>query len=231
MRDHIHTVVGRYRGKVKVWDVVNEALSESGTNVLRHSLWLEIIGPDFIAKAFLYAHEADPDAILRYNDYSLENPAKRRKLITLIKSLQEQKVPVHAIGSQAHVNASTSFEIMDQSLAEIATLGLPIHITELDVNSAQGGQRGFGADIASNAVTTQGGLVSDADCKQAEAYAGIFRAFLKHNQHVEMVTFWGPNDANSWRANGKPLLFDGNSQPKPAFHAVIAEAKKAGAKN
>jgi endo-1,4-beta-xylanase len=211
---------------VKVWDVVNEALSDSGTNALRNSLWLEIIGPDFIAKAFQYAHEADPDAVLRYNDYSLENPAKRRKLIALIRSLQEQKVPVHAIGSQAHVNVSTTFDIMDQSLAEIATLGLPIHITELDVTSAQGGQRGFGADIASNATTTEGGLVSDADRKQAEAYAGIFRAFLKHDQHVELVTFWGPNDANSWRANGKPLLFDGNSQPKPAFHAVIAEASK-----
>jgi len=227
MRDHIHTVVGRYKGKVKVWDVVNEALSDSGPNVLRNSLWLEIIGPDFIAKAFQYAHEADPGAILRYNDYSLENPDKRRKLITLIRSLQEQKVPVHAIGSQAHLNVSITFEIMDQSLAEIATLGLPIHITELDVNSAQGGQRGFGADIASNAATTQGGLVSEADRKQAEAYAGIFRAFLKHDAHVEMVTFWGPNDANSWRANGRPLLFDGNSQPKPAFHAVIEELNPA----
>jgi endo-1,4-beta-xylanase len=227
MRDHIHTVVGRYKGRVKVWDVVNEALSDNGTNILRNSLWLEIIGPDFIAKAFQYAHEADPDAILRYNDYSLENPAKRRKLIALIKSLQEQKVPVHAIGSQAHVNVSTTFEIMDQSLAEIATLGLPIHITELDVNSAQGGQRGFGADIASNAATTQGGLVSDADRKLADAYAGIFRAFLKHDAHVGIVTFWGPNDANSWRAAGKPLLFDANSQPKPAFHAVIAEVKPA----
>jgi len=230
MRDHIHTVVGRYKGKVKVWDVVNESFSDSCTNVLRNSLWLEIIGPDFIAKAFQYAHEADPDAILRYNDYSLENPDKRRKLITLIRSLQEQKVPVHAIGSQAHVNVSTTFEIMDQSLAEIATLGLPIHITELDVNSAQGGQRGFGADIASNAATTQGGLVSEADRRQAEAYSGIFRAFLKHDQHIEMVTFWGPNDANSWRASGKPLLFDGNSQPKPAFRAVIEEAEKAALK-
>ena len=94
MRDHIHTVVGRYKGKIKVWDVVNEAIADgSGTNMLRNSLWLEIIGPDFIAKAFQYAHEADPDAILRYNDYGLENPAKRKKLITLIKSLQEQKVP------------------------------------------------------------------------------------------------------------------------------------------
>jgi hypothetical protein len=80
MHDHIATVVGRYKGKIKVWDVVNEAISDGGTNILRNSLWEQIIGPDFIAKAFEYAHEADPDAILRYNDYSLENPAKRHKL-------------------------------------------------------------------------------------------------------------------------------------------------------
>jgi endo-1,4-beta-xylanase len=230
MREHIHTVVGRYKGKIKVWDVVNEALSDGGTNVLRNSLWTDIIGPDFIAKAFQYAHEADPQAILRYNDYGLESSAKRRRLIALIKSLQEENVPVHAIGTQTHVNVSTGFAEMDRELTELATLGLPIHITELDVNSAQGGQRGFGADIANNAATTQGGLVSDADRKLAESYAGIFRACLKHDQEVKIVTFWGPNDANSWRADGKPLLFDGNCQPKPAFHAVIAEAKKADAK-
>lgn len=227
MRDHIHTVVGRYKGKIKSWDVVNEAIADGdGTNILRNSLWLEIIGPDFIAKAFEYAHEADPDAILRYNDFGLENPEKRRKLITLIKSLQEQKVPVHAIGSQAHLNVSTSFEVMDQALTEMATLGLPIHITELDVNSAAGGQRTTGADLAANASATQGGLVDDANRRLADAYAGIFRAFLKHRDSVKMVTFWGANDANSWRRFGTPLLFDGNSQPKPAFDAVIAEAKK-----
>ncbi|MCX6902160.1 MAG: endo-1,4-beta-xylanase, partial [Verrucomicrobia bacterium] len=225
----IHTVVGRYKGKIKVWDVVNEAIADGGTNILRNSLWLQIIGPDFIAKAFEYAHEADPDAILRYNDYSLENSEKRGKLIALIKSLQEQRVPVMAIGSQAHLNVSTGFEAMDQALTEMETLGLPIHITELDVNSAQGGQRSFGADIANNAAATQGGLVSDADRKLADAYAGLFRAFLKHDKSVKVVTFWGANDANSWRGNGKPLLFDGNSQPKPAFDAVIAEAKKAAA--
>lgn len=227
MREHIHTVVGRYKGKVKVWDVVNEAIADGGTNVLRNSLWREIIGPDFIAKAFEYAHEADPDAILRYNDYGLENPSKRHKLIALIKSLQEEHVPVMAIGSQAHLNVSITFDSMDQALTEMESLGLPIHITELDVNSAQGGQRTTGADVASNAGTTQGGLVSDADRKLADAYTGIFRAFLKHQKAIKVVTFWGPNDANSWRANGKPLLFDGDNKPKPAFDAVIAEAKKA----
>ncbi|MHB8519879.1 MAG: endo-1,4-beta-xylanase [Limisphaerales bacterium] len=224
MRDHIHTVVGRYKGKIKVWDVVNEAIADGGTNILRNSLWLQIIGPDFIAKAFAYAHEADPDAILRYNDYGLENPEKRRKLIALIKSLQEQRVPVMAIGSQAHLNVSTSFEAMDQALTDLETLSLPIHITELDVNSAQAGQRSTSADVTNNDATSRGGLVDDANRKLAEAYAGLFRAFVKHRNSVKVVTFWGANDANSWRANGKPLLFDGNNQPKPAFDAVIRAA-------
>jgi len=225
MRDHIHTVVGRYKGKIKAWDVVNEAIADGGTNILRNSLWLEIIGPDFIAKAFEYAHEADPDAILRYNDYSLENPAKRRKLITLIKSLQEQHVPVMAIGSQTHVSVSSpSFEAEDQALTELESLGLPIHITELDVNSAQGGQRNTGADVANNAATTQGGLVDDANRRLADAYASLFRAFVKHDKSVKGVTFWGANDGVSWRAQGRPLLFDGNDQPKPAFDAVIHAA-------
>lgn len=224
MRDHIHTVVGRYRGRIRVWDVVNEAIADNGTSVLRNSLWLEIIGPDYIAKAFEYAHAADPAAILRYNDYGLEDPTKRRKLITLIQSLQEQKVPVMAIGSQAHLNVSTSFESMDQALTEMATLGLPIHITELDVNSATGGQRGTGADLAANDATTQGGLVDDANQKLADAYAGLFRAFVKHRDSVKVVTFWGANDANSWRGRGRPLLFDTNAEPKAAFAAVLRVA-------
>jgi len=229
MHDHIATVVGRYKGKIKVWDVVNEAIDDRGTNILRNSQWLQIIGPDFIAKAFEYAHEADPDAILRYNDYSLENPAKRHKLITLIKSLQAQNVPVMAIGSQTHVSVSgPSFAQEDAALTELEQLGLPIHITELDVNSAEGGQRDTGADVADNASTTQGGLVDDANRRLADQYANLFRAFLKHRNSVKVVTLWGVNDGVSWRAQGRPLLFDSNDQPKPAFFSVIEEAKKLG---
>lgn len=158
---------------------------------------------------------------MRYNDYGLENPEKRAKLIRLIKHLQSQKVPVHAIGSQAHCNVSTTFETMDQALTEMAALGLPIHITELDVNSAVAGQRGTGADVAASAGTTQGGLVQDADSRLASAYAGLFRAFVKHKDAIDIVTFWGINDAVSWRAQGRPLLFDGSNKPKPAFNAVI----------
>jgi endo-1,4-beta-xylanase len=221
MREHIHTVVGRYKGKIKVWDVVNEAISDNGDEVLRKSPWSVIIGPDFIEKAFQFAHEADPDAILRYNDYGLENPKKRQKLITLIKGLQEKKVPVMTIGTQAHLNVSVTFDIMDQSLAEMKALGLPIDVTELDVNGALGGQGGFGADVAGNATATDGGLVAEADKKLTEAYSAVFKAFLKHKDAVKVVTFWGPNDANSWRSRARPLLFDSDNKPKPAFDAVI----------
>jgi len=225
MHDHIATVVGRYKGKVQVWDVVNEAVADNGTNLLRNSLWKQIIGPDFIAKAFQYAHEADPNAILRYNDYGLEGPGKRKKFIVLIKSLQAQGVPVGAIGSQTHVSVSSPTpEQLDQELTDLETLGLPIHITELDVNSASRGQRSTSGDVANNAATTQGGLISDADQRLAKQYANLFRIFAKHRQSVKVVTFWGANDGVSWRAYGRPLLFDGNDQPKPAFYAVIGAA-------
>jgi endo-1,4-beta-xylanase len=116
---------------------------------------------------------------------------------------------------------------MDQALTEMATLGLPVHITELDVNSAARGQRGTGADIADNSAATQGDLVGDAEKRLADAYAGIFRAFLKHRDRIEMVTFWGVNDAVSWRRFGTPLLFDGENKPKPAFDAVLRAATEA----
>ena len=211
MCDHIHKVVGRYKGKVKTWDVVNEALADGPPgNYLRNSLWLQIIGPDYIAKAFQFAHEADLGAILRYNDFGLEDPVKIQKLVKLIKSLQAQNVPIHAIGTQAHLNLdSARFDRFDQSLAEIAMLGLPIHITELDIGGAKPGQDPAGADR-----------------QLAQAYEGVFRAIMKHRDSIKMVTFWGVNDVVSWRRDEGPLLFDGGCQPKPAFDAVIRVANK-----
>ncbi len=221
MHDHIFAVVGRYKGKIQVWDVVNEAVADRGTNILRSSLWYQIIGPDFIAKAFEYAHEADPNAILRYNDYGLENKPKREKFIALIKSLQAQHVPVMAIGTQTHISASSAtFDSIDLELTDLDTLGLPIHVTELDVNGARGGQRGTIGDVATSTSATEGGLISGADQAQSEAYSNLFRAFIKHKS-VKVVTFWGVNDGVSWLARGHPLLFDANDQPKPAFNAVM----------
>lgn len=222
MREHIFAVAGRYKGKVKVWDVVNEALADGGDDVLRQTYWTRIIGDDFIIKAFEYAHEADPDAILRYNDYSLENPAKRERLKKLVKSLRDAGAPIHAIGTQTHINTSTTFETMDETFRDLATIGLPIHITELDVNTSRGGQRNTDANIEGAAARTQGGLVSEADQRLADAYGNLFRAILKHKDNVKMVTFWGINDDVSWLSAGRPLLFDAQNQPKqPAFDTVI----------
>lgn len=224
MRDHIYTVVGRYKGQIKVWDVVNEALANEGEEVLRDSYWRSIIGDDFIAKAFQYAHEADPDAILRYNDYGLENPEKRERLKTLIRQLQDQGVPVHAIGTQTHINLSTTYETMDETFADLASLGLPIHVTELDVNVAERGQDNTNADIEGAGQRTEGGIAVDAEERQAEVYGNLFRAIMNHRDSVTMVTFWGVNDNVSWLRQGRPLLFDGDNQPKQAFGAVMRVA-------
>ncbi len=225
MREHIDTVVGRYKGKIKIWDVVNECVSDGGPNVLRNSLWRQIIGPDFVAKAFEYAHEADPKAILRLNDYSLENPEKRHKFMILVKHLLAEKVPIMAIGTQTHVSVSyPSYAQEDQALTDLETLGLPIDITELDVNGAVAGQNNTGANVANNSNTTKGGLVDNADQLLANQYTNLFKLFMKHKL-VKLVTFWDVNDAVSWRSAGKPLLFDGNDQPKPAFYAVIRVAE------
>jgi len=228
MRDHIHKVVGRYKGRIKSWDVVNEALNEDGS--LRKTPWFRIIGEDYIAKAFEFAHEADPAAELRYNDYSIENERKRTGAIALVKKLQAQKVPVGGLGSQTHANLSSpSAELLDAALTDFASLGIPISITELDVNAAQGGQRNLSADVSQNAEAATGGVVDAANQKLADQYASLFRVFLKHRKQIKLVTFWGLTDRDSWRRSGKPLLFDGEWRPKPAFDAVIAERRKLGA--
>jgi endo-1,4-beta-xylanase len=231
LHEHISTVVGRYKGRIKIWDVVNEALndskSESDTNVLRRgSPWVQVLGEEFIVKAFEWAHEADPDAILRYNDYSVENPAKRARLIALIQRLQASHVPVMAIGSQTHANLSwPDAKLEDEALTDIAKLGLPIHITELDVNGSQRGQDFQSADVSENAAAGGGTVAESADEKLSKQYASLFAAFHKHRKDIKLVTFWGVTDADSWRRNGKPLLFDDNWQPKPAFTAVIGLVK------
>ena len=149
MHDHIQTVVGRYKGRVKTWDVVNEALNENGT--LRKSPWEKFIGPDYIAKAFEYAHEADPNATLRYNDFLLENAPKRNGAIKLIKSLQSEGVPVMAIGLQGHEKLDwPTLEQEDATISAFAKLGLKVNITELDIDTSPSTQRNRSADINLN---------------------------------------------------------------------------------
>ena len=229
MHDHIQTVVGRYKGRIKVWDVVNEALNSNGT--LRQSPWMKIIGEDYIAKAFQYAHEADPKAVLRYNDYALESEPKRRGAIALLKKLQAQGVPVTAIGLQGHCNLiSPTVEQEDAAIAAFAGLKLQVMVTELDIDCSRGGQRTTSADVADNAQaqaaesSSAEGLSDNLQQQLARRYSDLFSVFIKHKDVVKLVTFWGVTDADSWRARGNPLLFDRNGQPKPAFDAVIKAA-------
>jgi endo-1,4-beta-xylanase len=233
MRDHIQTVVGRYKGRIKSWDVVNEALNEDGT--LRQSPWLKIIGEDYIAKAFQFAHEADPQAQLNYNDYSLENDAKRNGALALIKKLLDQGVPVTGVGLQGHDNMEwPTVEQQDVTIAAFGKLGVKVMITELDIDVLPAATTNQGAEVTTS-VDAQAkldpyssGLPDSIQNALAKRYADLFRVYMKHRDVLTRVTFWGVTDADSWRNNwpikgrtSYPLLFDRKGQPKPAFDAVI----------
>lgn len=236
MRDHIHTVVGRYKGRIKSWDVVNEALNEDGT--LRQSLWLKIVGEDYIEKAFQYAHEADPDAELTYNDYSLENEPKRNGALALIRKLKESGVPITYVGLQGHDSLTwPTVEQQDSTIAAFGTLGVKVVISELDIDVLPRATGAESADITTNIKAEAslnpyaGGLPDSVERALAERYAKLFGVFLKHRALVSRVTFWGVTDGDSWRndwpVKGRtsyPLLFDRSGRPKPAFDAVIQVA-------
>jgi endo-1,4-beta-xylanase len=237
MRDHIHAVVGRYKGRITSWDVVNEALNEDGT--LRQSLWMKIIGEDYISKAFQYAHEADPRAQLTYNDYSLENEAKRKGAVALIRKLQAKGVPITSVGLQGHDSLTwPSVEQQEATILAFADLGLKVFISELDIDvlppaTAQG-SGDITTEIQANAALNPyvNGLPDSVQQESARRYADLFEVFLKHPGLVSRVTLWGVTDADSWRNNwpvrgrtNYPLLFDRQGEPKPAFHAVILAAR------
>jgi len=239
LRDHMQTVVGRYRGRINGWDVVNEALNEDGA--MRDTPWLKIIGPDYIAKAFEFAHEADPQAELYYNDYNLENEAKLRGALALLQKLQAQGVPVTGVGIQGHYHTdSPTNEQVDAAITAFSKLGLKIMITELDVDVLPLAFQYTGADVALSAELqpklnpyTQG-LPDSLQQVLAQRYAALFRVFFKHRGAVTRVTFWGVTDGDSWLNNwpvkgrtNYPLLFDRNGQPKPAFDAVIRVPRSA----
>lgn len=236
MRDHILTVVRRYKGRVNGWDVVNEALNEDGT--MRQSPWMKIAGEEYVAKAFEYAHEADPQAELYYNDYSLENEAKRRGAVELVRKLKARGLTVTAIGTQHHDRMGwPSVEQIDATLAAFKELGTKVCVTELDVDVLPLARRGQNADVA---ATAEGGaslnpytegLPGEVQQALARRYGEIFRTFVRHRDVIQRVTFWGVSDRVSWLNNfpvrgrtNYPLLFDRQDQPKPAFDAVVKAA-------
>jgi endo-1,4-beta-xylanase len=237
MRDHIHTVVGRYKGRIKGWDVVNEALNEDGT--LRRSPWQTIIGDDYIEKAFEYAHEADPAAELYYNDYNLEFPAKRAGVVALVRKLKREGIPITAVGSQTHDKlAFPTPARLDSTITALAVTGVKVNVTELDVDVLPSATQNRTADVG---LSVQGNasinpypdsLPAAVQQQLAKRYADIFRVLLAHRGTVDRVTFWGVGDGDSWLNNwpvrgrtSYPLLFDRADQPKPAFDAVIRVAR------
>ncbi|MGH8024411.1 MAG: endo-1,4-beta-xylanase [Limisphaerales bacterium] len=236
MRKHIFTVVGRYKGKIGGWDVVNEALNEDGT--LRDSPWRRIIGDDYLKLAYQFAHEADPNAQLYYNDYSLENMAKQRGAIALIKNLQAQGVRIDAIGLQEHDTMDwPSTNQVDETISAFARLGIKVMITELDIDLLPRATRSHSAEVSMNVAAGErlnpyvNGLPEALEQKLARRYADLFSVFVAHRRQISRVTFWGVTDGDSWLNNwpvpgrmSYPLLFDRNCHPKPAFAAVIHTA-------
>lgn len=234
LRNHIYTVVGRYKGRIHGWDVVNEALEENGT--LRQTPWLRLIGDDYIELAFRFAQEADPQAELYYNDYSLENPAKREGAVRLLRRLLERGVKVTAVGMQGHFKMDwPTVEMEDSTITAFASLGLKVHMTEVDIDVLPPVVSSVGAEVTNRGVVNAtnnpfaAGLPDEQQRALAKRYAELFAVFLKHEKSIDRVTFWGVADGdswlNNWPARGRtahPLLFDRAHKSKMAFDAVLS---------
>lgn len=224
LKAHIDAVVGRYKGKIYAWDVVNEAIDDDSTKYLRNSKWYQICGEDFIIKAFEYAHAADPDAKLYYNDYNTERPEKRERVYKLLKSLKDKGVPIDGVGLQAHwsIYEPTEKELVT-AIERYSSLGLKIQFTELDLSIYpwEKNKRAKRADD-SDAYT------AELEARQVAKYKMVFNVFRKYKNVITNVTFWNISDRRTWldgypvpgRKN-YPLLFDTQLKPKKAYWAVI----------
>jgi endo-1,4-beta-xylanase len=211
LKDHITAVYA--------WDVCNEVISDNPNEYFRNSPWYRICGEEFVARAFEYAHAADPGALLFYNDYNETNPVKREKIFRLVKGLKDAGIPINGVGLQSHWSMYdiTSGQI-DSTLSRFAELGLKVQITELDLKVQHNGP-GARRD-------TIPGYTAEREKIQTEQYEMIFRLFRKYRDLISAVTFWNVSDRSSWldrRGGGKayPLLFDTTYQPKKAYWRVV----------
>ena len=225
LKDHIYTVVNRYKGTIYAWDVVNEAISDKPDEYLRPSKWLAICGEEYIAKAFQYAHEADPKAELYYNDYNEIDASKRQKIYRLVKSLKDAKVPIHGLGLQGHwAVTEPSKAQLDSTLKLYSGLGVKLQVTELDISVYPKEHERRERKPEDSDTTFTGAR----EQKQIEVYKYSFELFRKYKNYITTVTFWNISDRSSWLDNfpvrGRkdfPLLFDRNYQPKKAFWEVV----------
>ena len=230
---HINTIVGRYKGRVHTWDVVNEALNEDGS--LRESLFFNVMGEDFLELAFKYAATADPQAQLVYNDYNLWKPEKRKGVERLVKKLQTKGVKIDGVGMQAHWSIDgPALEDIENSIIAYHALGVKVMFTELDITVLPNPWDLEGAEISQNFEGSAymdpypNGLPDSLQLKLAQRYKDIFDLFLKHEDKISRVTFWGMNDGHSWLNNwpikgrtNYPLLFDRKNRSKKAYDSVL----------
>ena len=225
LEEHITTVVKRYKGKIYAWDVANEVISDKEDEYFRDSPWYRICGEEFVAAAFRYAHAADPDALLFYNDYNEINATKREKICRLVKSLKDSGVPIHGVGLQGHWSVfEPTREVLEATLSRFAQLGVKVQITELDVSvypkeHNRRERRPGDEDVA---------YTPEREQRQIEMYKMCFELFRKYKSAISSVTFWNISDRASWLDNfpvpGRkdyPLLFDKDLQPKKVYWEVV----------
>ncbi|MFC3364830.1 endo-1,4-beta-xylanase [Pedobacter fastidiosus] len=229
LKDHITAVVSRYKGKIYAWDVVNEAIDDDPNQFMRKSKWYQICGDEFIVKAFEYAHEADPNAKLYYNDYNTERPEKRERIYKFLKSLKDRGVPIDGIGLQAHWSLQEPTENeLRTAIERYSSLGLKIQFTEVDMSIYP-----WEKDKRDRKPNESDQFTTELAQKQATQYAMVFRVFREYKSVITNVTFWNISDKHTWldeypvmgRKN-YPLLFDVNLQPKKAYWEVINFKKK-----
>lgn len=236
MRRHIAAVAGHFKSRVRQWDVVNEAISDTPGEWLRPTPWLKAIGEDYIAEAFRAAHEADPRAILIYNDYNIELGYKRPKALRLLRSLLDGKVPIDAVGIQGHWRLDTpDFAEVEEAIKEFGALGLKVMITELDIGVLPTRYHGANLSVRESMTPEQkavmdpyvSGLPDEVARRHADRFRQAFEMFLRHRDVIGRVALWGTHDGDSWLNNfpvrGRtdyPLLFNRQGRPKPAFYAV-----------
>jgi GH35 family endo-1,4-beta-xylanase len=229
LRDHIHTVVNRYKDVVYAWDVVNEAMADDGrpfefidgkmvkASPYRQSRHFKLCGDEFIAKAFQFAREADPTGVLIYNDYSCVDEGKRERIYNMVKTMKEAGVPIDGIGMQGHYNIYfPSEEQLEKAINRFKEIVNIIHITELDLrtNTESGGQLMFSRGEAKPQAPYIATL-------QEDQYAHLFKIFRKHKDVIKNITFWNLSDKDSWLGvNNHPLPFDENFKAKRSLQII-----------
>lgn len=233
MYSHIMTVVTRYRGKIKGWDVVNEAFEDDGS--YRKTPYYNIIGPEYLALAFQFAHEADPDAELYYNDYSMSKPGKREAVCQLVRQFKAKGIRIDAVGMQSHNGYNyPDYSDYEKSIEAFAAEGVKVMLTELDMNMLPNPKDFNGAEISQNFKLMEQynpyvkGLDKKAQKLFNQRYLDLFRIVERHKDVISRVTFWGVNDGhtwlNDWPVKGRtnyPMLFDRDYQAKPVVKDIL----------